>query len=149
VHSRRYFAGAVHHAYAHGVVQVAVADRGDVVGAALWLPHSVPPFEAPDRIEGPVLGRLAVLDALLRGRRPDADCHVLEFLGVRAASRGTGIGSGLLGHRHGWLDAMGVPAYLEANDPRNRALYRRHGYADLAAAVRLPDGTPIWPMWRP
>jgi GNAT superfamily N-acetyltransferase len=146
-HSLRYFAGAVDHAYAHGLVQV-VTDAGDVVGAALWLPPSGPPFDIPGRIAGPVSGRLAVLDMLLSGRRPDGDVHVLEYLAVRRDRRGQGIGSRLLGHRHAWLDAMGIPAYLEANDPRNRALYHRHGYADLGAPVRLPDDTPIWPMLR-
>jgi GNAT superfamily N-acetyltransferase len=130
-------------------VQVAVTDRAGLVGAALWLPNPGPPFEMPGRIEDRVLGRLAVLGALLHGRRPDGDHQLLQYLGVRADCRGRGVGSALLAHRHGWLDAMGVPAYLEANDPRNRALYRRHGYADLGAPIRLPDATPIWPMWRP
>jgi GNAT superfamily N-acetyltransferase len=149
VHGRRYFAGAVEHGYAHGAVQVAVT-AGELVGAALWLPQPAPPIEAyPGGIGAPVLGRLALLGALLHERRPAGDHQVLEYLGVRPDRQRRGTGGALLDHRHGWLDAMGVPAYLEANDARNRALYHRHGYADLGAPVRLPDATLIWPMWRP
>jgi predicted N-acetyltransferase YhbS len=58
-----------------------------------------------------------------------------------------GIGSALMARHHARLDLAGIPAYLEANHPRNRDLYLRHGYVS-AAPIRLPDGPPIWPMWR-
>lgn len=149
VHSRNYFAAAVDHAGDHGIVHVAVAHEHEVLGAAVWLPHAGPPPDTvPDGVGGPVLDRLAVLGALLAGRRPDRAHHLLQYLGVRVDRQGRGIGGSLLRHRHLWLDAMGVPAYLEASDARNRELYLRHGYHDLGAPIRLPDGTPIWPMWR-
>ena len=31
-------------------------------------------------------------------------------------------------HHHAWLDANGMPAYLEASSPRSRDLYAKHGY---------------------
>ena len=40
-----------------------------------------------------------------------------------------------------------IPAYLEANDPRNRDLYLRHGYTSRPE-IRLPGGPPLWPLWR-
>jgi hypothetical protein len=39
------------------------------------------------------------------------------------------------------------PAYLEAHDPRNRDLYLRHGY-QVRSVIDLPDGPPLWTMWR-
>jgi hypothetical protein len=68
---------------------------------------------------------------------------------VRASRRGLGIGSHLLEAHHILLDADGTPAYLEADDPRNRELWLRHGYTDVGAPVLVPgSGCPIWPMWR-
>ena len=40
-----------------------------------------------------------------------------------------------------------MPAYHEASSPRNRALYERHGYV-TQGEFTLPDGPPLWPMWR-
>ena len=50
-------------------------------------------------------------------------------------------------HHHAWLDANGMPAYLEASSPRSRDLYAKHGYL-AGEPFRVPDGTPFWPMWR-
>ena len=44
-------------------------------------------------------------------------------------------------------DRYGMPAYHEATTPRNRALYERHGYVNRGE-FRLPDGPPLWRMWR-
>jgi hypothetical protein len=45
-------------------------------------------------------------------------------------------------------DAEGVPAYLEASSPRNRALYERHGF-EVTQEFRVgADAPPIWGMWR-
>jgi hypothetical protein len=38
-------------------------------------------------------------------------------------------------------DEHGLPAYLEASSPRNRALYERHGFA-VVEEMRLPRGGP-------
>jgi hypothetical protein len=40
-----------------------------------------------------------------------------------------------------------VPAYLEATSERNKALYLRHGF-EVMSELKLPDGPPMWPMWR-
>ena len=44
-------------------------------------------------------------------------------------------------------DREQMPAYHEATTPRNRALYERHGYVTVGE-FRLPDGPPLWAMWR-
>lgn len=35
-----------------------------------------------------------------------------------------------------------------ARAARSRHFYRRHGYAERGQPIRLPDGPPMWPMWR-
>jgi hypothetical protein len=51
---------------------------------------------------------------------------------------------------HARLDADGIPAYLEATSEQNRALYRRHGYADMSPPTIAVDGdTVLYRMWRP
>ncbi|MDP9345553.1 MAG: GNAT family N-acetyltransferase, partial [Actinomycetota bacterium] len=43
---------------------------------------------------------------------------------------------------------QGLPAYLEASSPRNRALYERHGFS-VTEELKLPrNGPPLWLMWR-
>ena len=46
------------------------------------------------------------------------------------------------------LDAAGVPAYLEASEPRSRDFYLREGFREHQPPFRLPDGTPLFPLWR-
>src|SRR5262249_12104898 len=91
--------------------------------------------------------RVSELDAALAANHPVDPHHYLSFLAVHPDYQNHGIGSALLNRHHFRLDAAGLPAYLPANDPRNRDLYLRHGYV-CRTEIRLPDGPPIWPMWR-
>ncbi len=125
---------------------------GDFDGMALWLDVADAPPE-PDvaRIEeacGPNWDRAAGLFAVFDERHP-ADPHAyLPFVAVAPDRWGQGIGTALLEHRAGELDAAGRSAYLEASSERNAELYRRLGYADLGEPIVPPDGPPLYPMWR-
>jgi GNAT superfamily N-acetyltransferase len=150
---RAYFRTVVSATFAEGIVRVAEED-GSVLGAALWFPRpESPPLDpAPNPVEPPATGadRLALLERRLAERHPAAPAHHhLAYLGVRPDRQGQGIGSYLLIGHHAYLHVSRTPAYLEANDQRNRALYLRHGYTDVGAPIVLPGGVPIWPMWRP
>ena len=72
----------------------------------------------------------------------------LAVLGVRAERRGHGTGSALLKPGVARADADGLPCYLESSNPRNVALYERHGF-EVTAEHWLPDGPVMTLMWRP
>lgn len=164
-HTRRqrtvaYFHDVVHDALNNGIVRLVEEDR-EVVAAALWRPtpthvlhtggsDAADPTHTGPRLDGAadVAHRLRLLQALLQERTPRRAHHYLDFIGVRPDRQNRGIGAHLLAGHHGLLDTMSVPAFLHANDTRNRALYTRHGYTDLGDPIELPDGPPIWPMWR-
>jgi GNAT superfamily N-acetyltransferase len=128
-------------------------DAGDMSGVALWFPLTSlipPPADYDVRLKdasGLAFDRARELDAALEAHHPMEPHHYLAFIAVHPRYQNRGIGSALLDRHHARLDAAGLPAYLEANDPRNRDLYLRHGY-ECREAIRLPDGPPIWPMWR-
>lgn len=150
-----YFEIFAEHALRYGEVYAcADATTGELSGVALWFPLTspIPPPADYDRrvkdASGSAFDRVSVLDAALEAHHPMGPHHYLAFLAVHPDHQNRGIGSALLDRHHARLDAARIPAYLEANDPRNRNLYRRHGYLGREA-IRLPDGPSIWPMWRP
>ena len=122
-------------------------------GAALWLPPGV---HADDEALGALLEASVAADelgAVLAGfgqfeAYHPAEAHwYLPLLGVDPARQGHGYGSALLRHALARSDRDGVPAYLEATSPRNRALYERHGFAAVGT-IRVAGWPPIWPMLR-
>jgi ribosomal protein S18 acetylase RimI-like enzyme len=153
--ANRYFEIFVEHAVRYGeVYATADAETGRLTGVALWFPRtaSIPP---PDNYEqrlkeiaGEAYDRACELDAATEAHHPMEPHHHLAFLAVHPADQGHGVGSALLDRHHARLDAAGLPAYLAATHPRNRDLYQRHGY-QVRSVIELPDGPPLWTMWRP
>jgi GNAT superfamily N-acetyltransferase len=149
-----YFEIFAEHAIRYGEVYATVDPAGDdLVGVALWFPLTSlipPPTDYDVRLKdasGLAFDRARELDAALEAHHPMEPHHYLAFLAVHPDHQNRGIGSALLDRHHSRLDRAGIPAYLEANDPRNRDLYLRHGYA-CTSVIQLPDGPPIWTMWR-
>jgi GNAT superfamily N-acetyltransferase len=125
--------------------------------AALWLPAEDQPAapsggyaEELTEITGPWASQFRVFDTVLDRHHPAGRAHHhLAILAVRPGQQSRGIGTGLLTAHHAWLDQHAMPAYLEASSTRTRDLYRRHGYQMRPGGpIRLPDGPPMWPMWR-
>ena len=95
-----------------------------------------------------VLRSLAVLEAGHPAEPEFAPHYYLAFLGVDPVWQGRGLGSALIAPVLARCDQDGVPAFLEASTPRNRALYERHGFRVLGE-FRLGRGAPPqWRMWR-
>jgi GNAT superfamily N-acetyltransferase len=121
----------------------------DGAAAAVWLPRGAEPpvldVEAiPDH-----LARLRTFMTLTEQRHPSGQAHLyLVFLGVRPDAQGRGLGGALLRERISRADVAGVPTYLEASSPRNLPIYERCGFRVTGEPIILPDGPPLWPMWR-
>ena len=154
VESGPYFEIFVEHAARCGeVYATADAITGQLTGVALWFPLTslIPPPQDYERrlkeVAGEAFERACELDAALDANHPLEPHHYLAFLAIRPGCQSRGIGSALLDRHHARLDQAGLPAYLEANHPRNRDLYLRHGYR-VRSVIELPDGPPIWTMWR-
>ena len=149
-----YFAAMVALAAETGTVQLAITDNR-IVGVALWYPPTTAGLKAHEILdaqsleEGPEsLRRLGRLEQLLHARRPQESHHYLAYLGVAPGEQSKGIGTALVIKHHETLRVAGTPAYLEANDPRNRALYARLGYTDHGTPITGHGGPPVYPMQR-
>lgn len=144
----------VEHALVHGHVDL----LDDHTAAAVWLPHAAidempPPADYDERLVaacGPHSDRFRKLDELFDASHPHGVAHQhLAFLAVLPDVQGRGLGTVLMNENHRLLDEAGVAGYLEASGPRARELYLRNGYRDREGApFHLPDGPPMWPMWR-
>ena len=72
----------------------------------------------------------------------------LSLLGTSAAHRGRGYGLALLAENLRRIDEAGMPAYLEASNPGNVALYERQGFS-VRDSFKLPgEGPEVFTMWR-
>ena len=92
-----------------------------------------------------VIARLAKMDSM-HPREPEH--WYLPFIGVDPEWQGRGIGTALLRPVLERCDRDGLPAYLEASSPRNRACYERNGFRVVEEYRLGRDGPPGWRMWR-
>jgi GNAT superfamily N-acetyltransferase len=138
--------------YAAPQDQVYVTD--DLSGAAVWT--------LPDRWhvswrETGELGRMMLnyrLPMLFQGLQRLERAHphqpphfYLAVLGTDPPRQGHGIGTALMQPLLELCDRDAVPAYLESSKERNIDFYARFGF-HVREEVRLPNGPPMWPMWR-
>jgi|NGEPerStandDraft_6_1074524.scaffolds.fasta_scaffold07087_4 GNAT superfamily N-acetyltransferase len=154
----RYFSQLVAAVWDVSSVMVIGDDVGAPDAVAVWMHETAtmpPPPDQPEAWLGQLCGRHtnrfhALDQALYQAERGNPPHRHLLFMAVRPPAQGRALGSTLLYDQHARLDRDGVPAYLEASSARARALYLRHGYRDLRPQpFRLPQGPPVWPMWRP
>jgi GNAT superfamily N-acetyltransferase len=144
----------------HVLTEHAAAGAGQVLltdgAVAVWFDRTTEPTE-PEGYEkriaaaaGEYLGRFHELDEKFEANHPTDPHWHLAFLAVHPTRWRQGLGSALMKHTHDQLDQLGIPAYLEATNPDNQRVYRRHGYHNMTPAeILLGDGTPFYRMWRP
>jgi GNAT superfamily N-acetyltransferase len=91
-----------------------------------------------------ILKGLATLDKA----HPDEQRHYyLGILGTDPGHQGKGLGSAAMQPVLDRCDREGLGAYLESSKEANIPFYRRHGF-EVTGEVHMPDGPPLWPMWR-
>lgn len=93
------------------------------------------------------LPRMLRFVARMESEHPRDPHYYLPVIGVAPAWQGKGIGTALLAPVLARCDREGMPAYLEASSPRNRACYERNGF-EATGEIRVSDSPPLWPMWR-
>jgi GNAT superfamily N-acetyltransferase len=125
--------------------------------AAVWLPpDSTDMSEEQEAALEPLVIELVGADAprvmetfevFERAHPRDEPHFFLSLLGTRAEHRGRGLGLALLADNLREIDRLGIPAYLEASNPANVALYERYGFA-VRSSFTLPGGPEVATMWR-
>jgi ribosomal protein S18 acetylase RimI-like enzyme len=95
-----------------------------------------------------VLRVLAKLEAGHPAEPEHPPHYYLAFLGVAPQWQGRGLGAALLAPVLARCDEDGVPAFLEASTPRNRALYERNGFKVIGEFKLGRSAPPQWRMWR-
>lgn len=153
------FRGILMDALPFGAVHTAV-DRDGVVGAVAWYPPegypATPRRQALKYVRLPVLltqapTRAGVAMRYLRAseRVHPKDLHwYLNLLGVDPRHQGEGIGARLIDHTLERLGREGLPAYLETDKESNLAWYARRRFELRETLHPVPDGPPVWTMWR-
>jgi GNAT superfamily N-acetyltransferase len=126
---------------------------GDCGGIALWLPPDVGSDDeamatiaaeaVPESDQEEVFGVLGQMGDL----HPTERHWYLPLIGVDVPKEGGGLGSALLRHAAERCDRDGLPAYLEATNPRNKRLYAAHGFEELGV-IQAGGSPPMWPMLR-
>jgi ribosomal protein S18 acetylase RimI-like enzyme len=126
--------------------------------AAVWIPPGGTELSSEQEarfeplvtdIAGPEAQRVFDAFALLENEHPHDEPHYyLSMLGTDPRHLGHGHGLGLLADNLTAIDAAGRPAYLEASNPANVALYERYGF-EVVTTCAIPGGPEVTTMWRP
>ena len=120
---------------------------------ALWLPPGVESDEATfgaliaESYGGQIPRDFSAVGEQMAQFHPAGELWYLPMIGVDPVAQGRGLGSALLGYALAACDRDGLPAYLEATNPRNRALYERHGFR-VIEVIQAGSSPPLWAMLR-
>jgi GNAT superfamily N-acetyltransferase len=137
--------------------EVWMADDG--AAATAWLPPDVPATAGGllDQIRLlpmflrlcglPRMGRGSAMADAMEKHHPRERHYYLAFIAVAPRLQGTGLGSAILAATLKRADDAGLPAYLENSNPRNTALYERHGFV-RQQNIAPAGAPPLISMWR-
>jgi len=121
--------------------------------AALWLPPGVQPDESTimgvlqRRLSEQQLPEMFQLLEQMAAHHPNEPHWYLPLMGVDPSQQGRGCGSTLLRRSLARCDRDRLPAYLEATNPRNAALYERFGFKRIGR-IQAGSSPEIIPMLR-
>ncbi len=91
--------------------------------------------------------RGARYEATVKRHHPRRPHLYLLTLSIDPAAQRQGQGSALMAPLVERSDALGVGAFLETQREANLPFYRRFGF-ELTDRIDIPDGPPVWLMWR-
>lgn len=120
---------------------------------ALWLPPTAQPDEAAlmtliqQGVEASQQPALTSILEQLGGHHPQEPHWHLAIIGTDPICQGQGCGSALLIHTLAICDQRQELVYLEATNPRNVALYEKHGFAVLGT-IQAGNSPTLYPMLR-
>jgi ribosomal protein S18 acetylase RimI-like enzyme len=126
------------------------------VGGALWMPPGTWHLSALQQLRllpamvgfaGREFPRVMRVISAVESKHPHDPHYYLPFLGVGPEWQGRGFGAALMRPVLARCDAEGLPAYLEATTPRNRALYERNGFG-VVGEITVKGSPPLWSMRR-
>ncbi|MFE6690190.1 GNAT family N-acetyltransferase [Streptomyces sp. NPDC057743] len=133
----RFFSGVAGRVHAAG----GIVELSPGTAAMLALP---PHAQLPD---DPAPGREGEMRNRLDAHHPHAPHYYLLFYGVRSAHQESGLGGRMLSRLTALADRDRVGAYAEASTWRGARLMLRHGFRHTRT-LHLPDGPPMFPVWR-
>lgn len=144
----------MHSALPHGWVWM--TDDGGA--AALWIPPGARELSDEDeaRLEpllreliGPHADDVLTLLDTFDANHPRHEQHYyLSLLGTHPDHRGEGKGIGLLAANLAYVDAEGLPAYLESSNRANDHRYKRLGFEQVGEFAAPAGGPTVACMWR-
>jgi len=143
--TRAFGGGAFQHRTAHCT--------GDCAGAALWLPPDVHPDEKAigevleTQVSESVRSDLSAVFEQMASYHPSEPHWYLPLIGVDPAYQNKGYGGALMEYALQRCDDEGSAAYLESSNPRNIALYERHGF-EVLGEIQVGTSPPLIPMIR-
>lgn len=125
----------------------------DFCGAALWLPPGVHPDSEGlerlfrEKVPGDRLDDTLGTFEKMGQSHPDEPHWYLPMIGVEPNAQGRGLGAALLRFALDRCDRDGALAYLESSNPRNIALYERHGF-EAMGRIQVGAAPLVTPMLR-
>jgi ribosomal protein S18 acetylase RimI-like enzyme len=96
---------------------------------------------------GPRLRRALRGLGMIERAHPREPHWYLAVLGTDPSAQGRGVAGRLIQPVLDRCDHQQLGAYLESSKEQNIAYYARFGF-EVTGEITLPDGPPIWPMWR-
>lgn len=156
VHAFYHFWGV--NALRTGVVDIAMNDANEFVGAALWMPPGVTDWddERQRAFEAAVAPAAFDQGARAFAAVPVLDAHVptephwyLGTISVLPPHQHGGVGGSLLRLGLARADETSSPVYLESTNPVNVSLYEHFGFAIREVYELVPGGPQITGMVRP